>query len=126
MPDVWSNLDVVEIILGDAGRDTQASAIPGNLEIRIFLVYLFSQQAYGFWIGIAAHIRQACDIIAVALNKVVDSLGVEWHANIVPKIMAVASRAATRAIGNINCQCHFIGYLLKNDSCINGFEHCSF
>ena len=37
--------------------------------------------------------------------------------------MAVTTRAVTRAIGNINRQCHFVGYLLKNNPCINVFQH---
>jgi hypothetical protein len=29
----------------------------------------------------------------------------------------------TRAITDVNCQCHFVGYLLENDASIDVFKH---
>ena len=37
--------------------------------------------------------------------------------------MAVTTRTVTRAIGNIDCQCHFVGYLLKYDAGVDVFQH---
>ena len=35
----------------------------------------------------------------------------------------MTARTVTRAIRNVYCQCHFIGYLLKYNTCINVLKH---
>ena len=57
------------------------------------------------------------------LYKRINSFSIKGQSNIFPKVIAMTPRTATRAITNVNCQCHFVGYLLKNDSCVNVFQH---
>ena len=56
-------------------------------------------------------------------HEAVDGLCVEGQSDILPEVVAVTTRAVTRAIRDINCQCHFVWYLLKYDACIDVLQH---
>ena len=121
--DVGADLDVVEVILVDGRGDDGAATVPSYAQLGIFLVDVLCQLVDTFRITVATHEGDAGEAGATLANKIIDGFGVQRQANVFPKVMAVTPRTVTRAIGDVNCQCHFVGYFLKNDSCVNVFQH---
>ena len=74
-------------------------------------------------VTVATHKGDAGEVLAVFLDEVIDGIGVQGQADVLPKIMAVTPRTVTRAIRDVNCQCHFVGYLLKNNIRIDVLQH---
>ena len=56
--------------------------------------------AYG--VDITAHEGQASDVITVALDESIDSIGIQRHTNVIPEVVAVASWAVTWTVGDID------------------------
>ena len=72
---------------------------------------------------VTTHESDTGEVRAVFLDKVIDSFRTQWYTLILPKVMTMTTRAVTRAIRDIDCQCHFVGYLLKYYSGIDVFQH---
>ena len=123
MFDVRSHLDVIEVLLVDNRRNTDTSAIPCHMELGVILVDVLCQLVDSTRVGIATHKRDAGNVCAVLRHEIINGICRQGHTHVLPEIMAVTTRAVTRAIRDINCQCHFVGYLLKNNSSINVFQH---
>ena len=119
MADKGSDFDVVEVGGVDGCGNDGASAIPSHTELWILLVHVLRQQIDSFRISIAAHEGDAGDVATVLDNEIVECTGVEWQSDVFPEILAVASRTVTRAIRNVNCQCHFVRNLLKNNPSVD-------
>ena len=121
--DEGADLDVVEVILVDEGGDDGAAAIPGDAQLGVFLVDVLRQLVDTPWVVVAAHEGDAGEVGAVFPDKVVEGLGGQRQAHILPEVMAMTPRTVTRAIRDIDCQCHFVGYLLKYYSGIDVLQH---
>ncbi len=121
--DIGTHLDVIEVLLVDNRRNTDSSAIPCHMELGMILVDVLCQLVDSTRVGIATHKGDASDVCAVLRHEIINGICRQGHTHVLPEIMAVAARAVTRAIRDINCQCHFVGYLLKNNSSINVFQH---
>ena len=89
----------------------------------IFLVYILRQLVDTSWISIAAHKSDASEVGTEFLDEIIDGIRVQRQADVLPKIMAMTPRTVTRAIRNVNCQCHFVGYLLKYDIRVDVLQH---
>ncbi len=61
-----------------------------------------------------------------ALNEIIERRGSKGNTYIVPEIMAVTARTPTGTVADIDSQRHLVGYLLKNNSCINVLQHSLF
>ena len=123
MPDKGADLDVVEVLLVDRGGYDRLATIPGHLELWMLLMDILCKHVDAFRIGIASHEGDTGDVTAILLHEAVDGLCVEGQSDILPEVVAVTTRAVTRAIRDINCQCHFVWYLLKYDACIDVLQH---
>ena len=121
--DVGADLDVVEVILVDGRGDDGAATVPSYAQLGIFLVDVLCQLVDTFRITVATHEGDAGEVLAVFLNEVVDGVRVQRQAYVLPKVMAVTPRTVTRAIRNVNCQCHFVGYLLKYNIRVDVLQH---
>ena len=123
MADIGADLDVVEVVLVDGRRDNGLAAIPGHLELRVLFVDILGQKVDALGIVVASHEGDASDVITVFIHEGIDSIGVKGEANVLPEVMAMTPRTVTRAITDVNCQCHFVGYLLKYYACIDVLQH---
>ena len=82
--DERADLDVVEVILVDEGGDDGAAAIPGDAQLGVFLVDVLRQQVDTPWVVVAAHEGDAGKVGTVFSDKVVDGLGGQRQADILP------------------------------------------
>ena len=123
MLDIGSHLDVVEVLLVDGGRDNGLAAVPCHLELGVLLVDILCQQVDALRVVVAAHEGEAGDVLAILIDEGIDGIGIQGEADVFPKVMAVTPRTVTRAIGNVNCQCHFVGYLLKYYASVDVLQH---
>ena len=121
--DVRTNLDVVKVLLVDHRGNADATAVPCHMELRMVLVDVLRQLVDAARVGIAAHEGDAGDVGTILRHEVVDGIGIERHADVVPEVTAVTPRTVTRAIRDVNCQCHLVGYLLEYNACIYVFQH---
>ena len=125
MTDEGPYLDVIEVDAGDGGGDDGLATVPGDLELGIFLMDVLCKDIDAHGVVVATHEGEAGDVVAILLDEGIDGLGIERQADILPQIMAMTPRTVTRAITDVNCQCHFIRNLLENKRCIDVFEHLS-
>ena len=121
--DEGSDLDVVEVLLVDEGGDDGLAAIPGDLEVGVLLVDVLCQEVDAHRVAVAAHEGDAGDVVAVFPDEGIDGIGIEGEADVFPEVMAMTPGTVTRAIRDVNCQCHFVGYLLKYYACVNVLQH---
>ena len=125
MTDEGSYLDVIEVGAGDGGGDDGLATVPGDLELGIFLMDVLCEDIDAHGVVVATHEGEAGDVVAIFLDEGIDGLGIERQADILPQIMAMTPGTATRAITDVNCQCHFVGYFLKYYSRIDVLQHIS-
>jgi hypothetical protein len=59
------------------------------------------------------------------LHKAVQLVGVQWLADVLPQIFAVATRALVGPVGDIDGKRHFFRDFLKDDMEISVFSHLS-
>lgn len=118
-------LQIVEVGLAHHGRHAQASAVPCHMKLWVFLMDILCQHVDALGVGIAAHEGKAGDVLSVLFNKGIDGIGVERQSDVLPQVMAVAPRAATRTVGDVNGQRHLVGNLLEDHSRIDVLEHLS-
>jgi len=102
MLDIRTYLDVVEVRLPNNRRYTKTSTIPRYLKLRIGLVDVLCQLVDTYWIRITAHERQTGNIGTITLYKGINCIRIQRHTNVIPEIMAMASRAATWTVGDID------------------------
>ena len=84
---------------------------------------ILGQKVHALRIVVATHEGDTGDIITVFIHEGIDSIGVKGEAYVLPEVMAMTPRTVTRAITDVNCQCHFVGYLLKYYACIDVLQH---
>ena len=84
---------------------------------------ILSQKVDTLGIVVTSHEGDASDIIAIFFDEGIDGIGIKGEANVLPEVMAMTPRTVTRAITDVNCQCHFVGYLLKYYACIDVLQH---
>ena len=113
MLDEGTNLDIVEVLFVDSRGDNRLAAIPSNFELGVLFVDVLRQQIDTLRIAVATHEGDTGNVVAVLFYEGIDGIGIEGEANILPEIMAMTPRTVTRAIRDVNCQCHFVGYLLE-------------
>jgi hypothetical protein len=116
---VWAHLDIIKDILGCLGRDTESPTIPRYSVMRVFGVDIGSKLAKIGRVRISTHETDAGNVAAEPGNELIQHFCRQWSTHILPKELAVTPRTVARAITDINCQCHLVGYLLENDACIN-------
>jgi len=121
--DEGANLYIVEIVFGDKGRDDSLTAVPRHLELRILLMDILCQLVDTPGIAVAAHEGDAGEVGAVLIDEVVDGIRIQRQSDVLPKVMAMTPRTVTRTIRDVNCQCHFVGYLLEYDVGIDVLQH---
>ena len=121
--DEGADLDIVKVLLIDGGGDNGTAAVPGYTQLRILLVDVLCQLVHTPWVAVATHEGYASEVLAVFLDEIVDSIGVQRQADILPEIMTVTPRTVTRAIRDVNCQCHLVGYLLENNIRVYILQH---
>ena len=102
MLDIRTYLDVVEVRLPNNRRYTKTSTIPRYLKLRIGLVDVLRQLVDTDRIGITTHERQTGDIISVTLYESIDSIRIQWHTDIIPKVAAMAPWAMAWTVGDID------------------------
>ena len=113
MLDERADLDVVEVLFVDGRGDDRLAAIPGDFELGVLFVDVLRQQVDTLRIAVATHEGDTGNVVAVLFYEGIDGIGIERQANILPEIMAMTPGTVTRAIRDVNCQCHFVGYLLE-------------
>ena len=116
-------LDVVEVCLVDSRRDAYASTVPRHLVLRMLLVDILRQHIDPHWIVIATHKGNTGDVLTIFFHEGIQGLRIQRQPDVLPEIMAVATRTVTRAIRDVDGQCHFVGYLLKDNVRINVLQH---
>ena len=116
-------LYIVEVLLIDGGRDDGLATIPSHLELGMLLVDILCQDVDTLGIAVAAHESNAGDILAILFDEGIDGIGVKGETYVLPKVMAMTPRTVTRAIRDVNCQCHFVGYLLKYYASVDVLQH---
>ena len=84
---------------------------------------ILSQEVDALGIVVASHEGDASDVIAIFFDEGIDGIGIKGEAYVLPEVMAMTPRTVTRAITDVNCQCHFVGYLLKYYACIDVLQH---
>ena len=107
--------DIVEVGLVDDGWYAQSAAIPCYAVLGVGLMDIYCEFVDGLGLCVTAHEGYAGDVGAVLLDKAVDGGSVKRRAAVLPQVLAVASRTAARAVGDIDGQGYLVGYLLKND-----------
>ena len=123
MADEGANLDIVKIFLMDVGGDDGATAIPRHPQLGILLMDVLRQLIDTPGIAVTTHESNASQVLAVFLYEVINGIRVQRQADIFPEVMTVTPRTVTRAIRDVNCQCHFVGYLLENNIRVDVFQH---
>ena len=123
MFDEGPDLDVVKVLFVDEGGDNGAATVPCDAQLWIFLMDVLREMINAAGIVVATHEGNAGEVRAVFLHEVVDGCCGQWQADIFPEIVTVTPRTMTRAITDVNCQCHFVGYLLKYYSGIDVLQH---
>ena len=118
-----ADLDVVEVFLVDGSGDDGTAAVPSYPQLRILLVDVLCQLVHTPGVAVTAHKGDTREVLAVFIYKVIDGIRVQRQTYVLPKIMAVTPRTMTRAIRNVNCQCHFVGYLLEYNVRVHIFQH---
>ena len=98
MLDEWADFDKIKVGLIYYRRDTDAAAIPCHMELRMKLMDILRQLVNTFRVTVAAHECNAGDVGAILTYEIIDSVGVEWHADVFPEVMTMTPRAVTRAI----------------------------
>lgn len=121
--EVWPYLDVVEVGLVDCRGDAHPSAVPRHLVLRVLLVDVLRQHVHPLGVAVAPHEGDARDVTPILTDKGIDGIGVQGQADVLPEIMAVTARTVTRAVRDVDGQCHLVGYLLKHDAGVNVFQH---
>jgi len=94
--EVGPDLDVVEVVLVHLEGDAHPAAVPRHLQVGIFLVDVLRQTIDAPRLSITAHEGNTGDVLAVLLDELVDGVCRERHADVLPQILRVATRAATR------------------------------
>lgn len=123
MSEVRAELDVVEEALVDERREACASAVPCHLELRMVLSEVLCQSAHFGRVGVASHEGDAGDVALVAADERVEFVGRERRASVFPQVLAVASGASAGTGGDVDGEADLVGHFLKDDSCIDVFEH---
>ncbi len=123
MLDEGADLDVVEVIFIDGGGDDGTAAVPGNTQLGVLLMDVLRQLVHTSGIAVASHEGDAGEVLAVFIYEIIDGIRVQRQANVLPKVMAVTPRTVTRAIRDVNCQCHFVGYLLEYNIRVDVLQH---
>ena len=123
MAAIGADLDIVEIGYGDSCRYADAPAVPGHMELGILLMHILRQQVDALWVGITTHEGDAGDVAPILGDKIVQRISVKRHSDVPPQILTMTSRAMTRAIADVNGQCHLVGNLLKNNTGVHIFKH---
>ena len=123
MLDIWAYLDIIEISFVDNRGNTNASAVPSHMELRMVLVDILRQLVDTLGVGITTHKGYTGNVGTILRNEIIDGIGVKRQTDVFPKIMAVTPRTVTRAIRDVYCQCHFVGYLLEYYTCVYVFQH---
>lgn len=123
MPDVRTNLDVVETAPANGRRKDSASAVPGHFQIRIAATQITRQSVDGSRIGIASHETDAGNVRSIFRKKLIHCRRSQRFADIAPQVRAMTTRTTTRAVGQIDGQRHFIGNFLKHDVGIDILKH---
>ena len=113
VPDERADLDVVEVLFVDGRGDDRLAAIPGDFELGVLFVDVLRQQIDTLRIAVATHEGDTGNVVAELFYEGIDGIGIERQANVFPEIMAMTPGTVTRAIRDVNCQCHFVGYLLE-------------
>ena len=118
MLDVRTDFQIVEVSLYNATWQTESAAIPSNLKLRMFLMDILRQQIDAFRIVVATHEGDAGNVAAILLYKGIDGFRIQRKPDVLPEIVTMTSRTVTRAITDVDCQCHFVRNFLKNNPCI--------
>ena len=121
--DEGTDLDIVEVGLIDSRGDDCLATIPCHLELWVLLVDILRQTVDALRVVVATHEGDAGDVTPILRHEGVYGSGIQWQANILPQVMAMAPRTTTRAIRDVNCQCRLVGNLLKNNTRIYILQH---
>ena len=76
VPDIRSDLDVIEIRLVDERRDHSAPAVPRHLKLRVILVDTQRQLVHPLRVTVTTHEGNASDVVAVFLHEGIDGISV--------------------------------------------------
>ena len=123
MLDIRTDLDVIEIALVHHRRNPDSSAIPRDLEARMLTMHVLRQLVDIFRFGITSHEAHASDIVAIFADELIDGWRRQRLTYVGPQILAMTSRTSAWAIGDVDGERHLIRNLLKDDSCIDIFQH---
>ena len=123
MLDVRTYLDIVEVRLVNHRGDTNATTVPGYMKLRMILVDVLSQHVDSLRVSITTHKGNTSNVRAILADEIIDGIVIQGKSDVVPEIMAMAPGTMTRAIRDINCQCHLVRYLLEDNACIYIFKH---
>ena len=123
MFDIRAKFDIIKIGTSDRRRYARPSTVPCHLERGMLTMDMSGQHVDVCRFGITPHQADAGDVGAIITDETVHLHGCEGCADVLPQILAVASRTAAGTTGDVDGERHFIGYLLEYDSCIDVFQH---
>ena len=125
VPDVRSQLDIVEQCFINIKRYARAPAVPAHLHLRMLPVQKLGHGLNVFRLGVASHEADAGDVFLVFVDEAVEAAGGERLADVLPKILAVAAGTMAGTPGDVDGKCHLVGNFLEDDTRIDVFEHIS-
>ena len=76
-----------------------------------------------FGVGITAHKTHTSDVVGIEPDKTVELHGRERGADVLPQVLTMAARAATRTVGEVDGEGDLVGYLLEDHPRIHIFQH---
>ena len=123
MFDIRAKFDIIKIGTSDRRRYARPSTVPCHLERGMLTMDMSGQHVDVCRFGITPHQADAGDVGAIIPDETIHLHGCEGRADVLPQILAVASRTAAGTSGDVDGERHFIGYLLEYDSCIDVFQH---
>lgn len=121
--EIGTDLDVVEVILVHLQWNAHPATVPCDLQVRIFLMDVLCQTVDAPWLSIATHEGDTSDVLAVLLDELVNGVGRKRHTDVLPKILRMAAWAAAGTTRDVDGKGHLIRNLLKDNACVNVFQH---
>ena len=118
-----SQLHIIKVYLVHLRRQLASSAIPCNLQHRVFTAKESSKGVDIIRFCITTHKAHTSDIITITPDHIVKFHCRKWCTNILPQVLAMTSRTSARTIWKINWKGHLIRNLLKDHTRIYIFQH---
>lgn len=122
MRNVRANLHIVEVLQVYCPMQSETSAIPCGLDLRICVLQVSCQAIDFLRLCITTHESYAGDVLKIASKEFVEHGFVKVNPDVVPKVLAMATRAMAWTAGDVYGESHFSRYFLKDNSCVYVFH----